>query len=212
VKTWARPTAVLLALAGTAILAWVGVTLVWGEPYTAIKAARAQGALKSELAGEGAAWTARRQARPSASVSERAVAFRRELEQGDAFGRITIPRLGLRTVVVQGTDRDDLARGPGHYPTTPLPGLGGTVAIAGHRTTYLQPFRHIDELQAGDRIVLTMPYGTFQYIVYTRAIVDDHDWSIVRPRSFEQIVLTACHPLYSASQRIVVSARLRSAV
>ena len=192
------------------MLAWVSVTLVWGEPYTAIKASRAQGALKHELARQDAAWTVRKRARPTATLSERAVAFRREVEQGDALGRIAIPRLGLRTVVVEGTDHDDLARGPGHYPTTPLPGLGGTVAIAGHRTTYLQPFRHIDELRAGDRIELTMPYGTFRYIVYARAIVDDRDWSIVRRRSFEQIVLTACHPLYSASQRIVVYARLRS--
>jgi sortase A len=194
------------------MLAWVSVTLVWGEPYTAFKASRAQGALKRELARQDAAWTDSRRAQPSVTFSERAVAFRRELEQGDALGRIVIPRLGLRTVVVEGTSGDDLARGPGHYPTTTLPGLGGTVAVAGHRTTYLQPFRHIDELRAGDRINLTMPYGTFRYVVYARAIVDDHDWSIVRRRSFEQIVLTACHPLYSASQRIVVYARLRSVV
>ena len=210
--TWARATAVLLALAGTAVLAWVGVTLVWGEPYTGFKAARAQDALGRELERQESAWTVGAQARPARTRRQQALTFRRELRHGDALGRLAIPRLGLRAIVVEGTDAGDLARGPGHYPTTSLPGLGGTVAVAGHRTTYSQPFRHIDELQAGDRVEMTTPYGTFRYVVYARAIVDDHDWSIVRRRSFEQIVLSACHPLYSASQRIVVFARLQSVV
>ena len=211
-RTWARATAALLAVAGIAVLAWVGVTLVWGEPYTAIKAARAQEALGRELERQESAWAVSASARPAATRTQQALTFQRELRQGDALGRLVIPRLGLRTVVVEGTDADELARGPGHYPSTSLPGLGGTVAVAGHRTTYSQPFRHIDELRAGDRIELTTQYGSFQYVVYAREIVDDHDWSIVRRRSFEQIVLSACHPLYSASERIVVFARLRSVV
>ncbi|MGH3079960.1 MAG: class D sortase [Gaiellaceae bacterium] len=155
-----------------------------------------------------AAWKVRAQA----SRKQRAVAFGKELRPGDALGRLEIPRLGLRVVVVEGTSADELARGPGHYPTTPLPGLGGTAAVAGHRTTYSHPFRHLDELGAGDRIDLTTPYGSFRYIVHGRRVVDDRDWSIVRPRSFEQLVLTACHPLYSAAKCIIVSARLGAAV
>ena len=117
----------------------------------------------------------------------------------------------LRTVFVEGTRKSDLARGPGHYRITALPGLGGVVAVAGHRTTYRQPFRHIDRLQPGDSIVLELPYGTFRYVVYAQRIVDDRDWSILRQRPFEKLVLSACHPLHSASQRIVVFARLRTA-
>ena len=134
--------------------------------------------------------------------------FRKGLRSGDAFGRIRVPRLNLRTVVVQGTSAADLARGPGHYRITTVPGLGGTVAIAGHRTTYLQPFRHVDALKRGDEIRLDMPYGSFRYVVYALKIVDDRDWTILRRRSFEQLVLSACHPLHSAAQRIVVFARL----
>jgi sortase A len=189
----ARRAAAVLALAGTAVLAWAALTLVWGEPFTAVTAARAQAALRQELA--------RRETAPSAS------AFRRGIHDGQAIGRIVVPRLGLRTVFVEGTSHRDLARGPGHYRITALPGAGGTVAIAGHRTTYLQPFRHLDRLRPGDRIVLELPYGTFRYVVYGRRIVDDQDWSILRRRSFEKLVLTACHPLHSASQRIVVFAR-----
>jgi sortase A len=176
-----------------AVLAWTAVTLAWGEPFTAVETARAQARLEREL---------------EAQPAERARAFRRNLRRGDAVGRIVVPRLDLRVVVVEGTRKSDLARGPGHYRITALPGLGGTVAIAGHRTTYLQPFRHLDRLEPGDRIYFELPYGTFRYVVYARRVVDDRDWSILRRRRFEKLVLTACHPLYSASQRIAVFARL----
>ena len=200
-KSVARPAAAVLALAGTLVLAWVAATLVWGEPFTAVAAARAQSELRAELA-------ATDRGNPSLSLERRAVSFRKRLHQGDAFGRLVVPRLGLASVVVQGTSRRDLTRGPGHYRITSLPGLGGTVAIAGHRTTYLRPFRHIDRLRAGDRITLEMPYGTFTYVVYGHRIVDDRDWSIIRRRPWEKLVLSACHPLHSASHRYVVFARL----
>ncbi|HET9675549.1 MAG TPA: class E sortase [Gaiellaceae bacterium] len=203
-RSVARPAAAFLALVGTVVLAWVAATLVWGEPFTAVAAARAQAGLRAELAATG-------RIDPSLPLKKRASTFRRGLRQGDAFGRIVIPKLHLRSVVVQGTSRHDLTRGPGHYRITSMPGLGGTVAIAGHRTTYLRPFRHIDRLRAGDRVYLQMPYGTFRYVVYARRIVDDRDWSIIRRRGWEKLVLSACHPLYSASHRIVVFARLEAA-
>ena len=68
-------------------------------------------------------------------------------------------------VFVQGTDESSLELGPGHYPETAMPGQGKTIAIAGHRTTYLAPFRHIDSMKTGDKITLKMPYGTFVYSV-----------------------------------------------
>jgi sortase A len=199
VRRAVRASAVALALTGVALLAWIGVTLVWGEPVTALKASHAQAELRSELA----------QAEVRGS-EQRAAAYRRGLRPGDAAGRIVVPRLGLSTVFVEGTSADELERGPGHYRITALPGLGGTVAVAGHRTTYLQPFRHIDDLRPGDRITVRMPYGTFGYVVTGHRIVDDTDWSILRRRSYEQLVLTACHPLHSASHRYVVFARLAS--
>src|SRR5919205_1034702 len=75
---------------------------------------------------------------------------------GDAIARITIPSIGVSKYVVEGTDTASLRKGPGHYPSTPLPGRRGTVAIAGHRTTYGAPFRHVDELRHRDRIVVDM--------------------------------------------------------
>jgi sortase A len=82
------------------------------------------------------------------------------------------------------------------------------VAIAGHRTTFGAPFRHIDELRAGDTITLSTVYGRFSYRVFAHEIVAKDDWSIIRPRRSETLVLSACHPLYSARQRWIVYARL----
>ena len=88
-----------------------------------------------------------------------------------------------------------------------MPGLPGTVAIAGHRTTYLAPFRNINELHKGDRIALEMPYANFTYRVQGVRIVSPSEYSVVRRVGYDRLVLTACHPLYSAAQRIVVFAR-----
>lgn len=207
-RAYARPLAAILALAGMAVFAWVAVTLVWGEPVTAITTSRAQAALRVELAEQTAASAPAPRGEPPVKLRRRAAAFHTRIREGEAFGTIVVPRLDLRMVVVEGTSADDLARGPGHYPMTSVPGLGDTVAVAGHRTTHLQPFRHLDKLRSGDSIYLEMPYGTFRYVVYADAIVDDHDWSILRPRPFEKLVLSACHPLHSAAQRLIVFARL----
>jgi sortase A len=110
--------------------------------------------------------------------------------------------------VVEGTDADNLRKGPGHYPETPLPGQRGTVAVAGHRTTYGAPFRNLNDLKPGERIVFELPYGTFVYRVDKTQIVDDSALWVTRPVGHPQLVLTACHPLYSAAQRIVAFARL----
>jgi len=114
---------------------------------------------------------------------------------------------GLDMVFVQGTDTLSLEKGPGHYPETLYPGEGGTIGIAGHRTTYLAPFRHIDSMDSGDKIVLEMPYGTIVYRVQKTAIVDPTDVWVVRSVGYERLVLSSCNPLYSAAQRFIVFAR-----
>jgi sortase A len=216
-----------LMAVGLALVAWVGVTLTWGEPFTSLYTRHEQQALSKELKALDRKWSAsERLSSPAASrragsaatttaLRARAVGFRKSLRDGRAFGRIIVPRLGLNMVVIEGTSEGDLEKGPGHYNArsgrrTSVPGTGGVIAIAGHRTTYLHPFRHIDDLRPGDDITLVMPYGTFRYRVYYHRVVDAREWRILRPRPFEKLVLTACHPLYSASHRFVVYARLKS--
>jgi len=216
---------VLLGLGGL-MLTWVVVTVTWGDPFTSLYTRHEQQALSRRLDTIDRHWAtpisvrainvvSRASARElaAARLRARAVAFRETLRAGAPIGRIVIPRLGVRMVVVEGTSKGDLEKGPGHYDSasgtnTGLPGMGGVIGIAGHRTTYLHPFRHIDDLRPGDRIELQMPYGWFHYTVYYRKIVDDEDWSILRRRPFEKLVLTACHPLHSATHRYAVFARL----
>jgi sortase A len=132
-------------------------------------------------------------------------------ENGDAMGFIRIDKIGLGTgdpeAVVEGVDVDDLRQGAGHYPTTPMPGQEGNTAIAGHRTTYGAPFRKIDELRRGEPVNVDMPDGRFVYRVQRTKIVDDQDLSVLGEVGYQRLVLSACHPLYSAAQRVIVFAR-----
>jgi sortase A len=211
---------------GVLLLAWLAVTIWWGDPITSAYTAYEQHRLSSRLAHVDDEWGGGLPVRgpsiaalttaggtPAIDRTRRtANAYARTLKDGAPVGRIIIPRIHLDMVVVQGTSESDLAIGPGHYDaasgeSTGLPGMKRVIAIAGHRTTYLHPFRHIDDLQSGDKIYLLMPYGTFTYTVFFHKVVSSDDWSILRPRRFEKLVLSACHPLYSASHRWVVFAR-----
>jgi sortase A len=212
---------------GVLLLAWLAVTIWWGDPITSAYTAYEQHRLSSRLAHVDDEWVAgglpvrgpsiaaltAAGGTPAVDRTRRtANAYARTLKDGAPVGRIIIPRIHLDMVVVQGTSESDLSRGPGHYDaasgeSTGLPGMKRVIAIAGHRTTYLHPFRHIDDLQSGDKIYLLMPYGTFTYTVFFHKVVSSDDWSILRPRRFEKLVLSACHPLYSASHRWVVFAR-----
>jgi sortase A len=212
-----RIVSITLITAGLFVLADVGLTLAYREPvssiYASIKQAQARDRL-TELESHYPSAADRRALR-GISGSRRRIALlaarlARRSGDGDPIGRIEVPAMdGLEAVVVQGTGTASLQKGPGHYPQTPFPGQRGTVAIAGHRTTYLAPFRHIDDLERGDAIRLEMPYATFVYRVQKTRVVDPGDVGIVRPVGYDRLVLSACHPLYSAAHRFVAFARLR---
>ncbi len=216
----ARRIGFLITGLGVLLLAWLALTIWQGEPITSLYTRYEQHALTARLATVERTWAEREASLASISstalkTKRAATAFARSLRDGAPIGRIVIPRIGLNMVVVEGTTTSDLERGPGHYDAasgaaTNLPGMGGVIAIAGHRTTFLHPFRHIDDLKSGDRITLAMPYGTFRYTVYLHKIVSSTDWSILRRRRYEKLVLSACHPLYSATHRWIVFARLSS--
>jgi sortase A len=195
----------LLAV-GLILIAEAAVTVLWQEPLTALWTRGEQKHLAVELDRMAPAPASTRTGAPT--LSGQARALERRTDEGGPLGRIVIPRIGAKFVFVQGTDTGELRKGPGHYTDTALPGVRGTVGIAGHRTTYLAPFRNIDDLKRGDVVELRMPYGNFAYTVTGTKIVSPRDVSVLRHRSGDWLTLTACHPLYSAAQRIVVSARL----
>ena len=90
-----------------------------------------------------------------------------------------------------------------------FPGIPGTTAIAGHRTTYLAPFRDIDLLKAGNHILLEMPYAHFTYTVTGQRVVAPTDVrAVVDDVGYSRLVLSACTPLFSAAQRLLVYASL----
>lgn len=180
----------VMVVSGVLLIVDAGLTVLWQEPISGLLAGREQGKLEDALAA------------PPPRV------LRKEPLPGDAIGRIEIPRIDLEKYVVEGTGTEDLRKGPGHYPDTPLPGEPGTAAIAGHRTTYGAPFRDIDDLRHDDRIFVDLPYGRFEYRVERVKVVDDEDLSVLRRVGHDRLVLSACHPLYSAAQRVIVFARL----
>ena len=198
---------------GVLLLVDAGLTLAWQEPVSAFMASREQSALGKELNGLDKQALLDKQSLASERDVERRLAKQARLqarrdEEGDPIGRLRMPTLDRSYVVVEGTDLTDLRKGPGHYPKTPLPGEGGTVGVAGHRTTYGAPFRSVDKLKAGDPLEMEMPYGRFFYRVDKVQVVKPNATWIVDKRKNEMLVLSACHPLYSAARRIVVFSTL----
>jgi sortase A len=205
----------VLIVAGVLLLADAGMTLAWQEPVSALYARLTQGSLGNDLdALEKKGLTPlERRALDNLDGHDRRIAFlarslKRRLDDGEAAGRIVIPKIGARFVVVEGTDAAALRKGPGFFDQTPLPGAGGTTAIAGHRTTYLAPFNDVDKLRKGDRIEVRMPYARFEYRVEGSKIVAPDAIEVIRRVGYDRLVLSACHPLYSAAKRIVVFGRL----
>jgi sortase A len=185
-----RFVASVMVVSGVLLIGDAAATLLWEEPVSALVAQRHQSKLEEQLA------------EPPPRV------LRKKPLPGDAIGRLEMPAIGAKDYVVEGTDTANLRRGPGHYPETPLPGERGTAAIAGHRTTYGAPFREIDKLKRGQVIGIDLPYGRYVYRVERTKIVDDSDFSVLRKVRHDRLVLSACHPLYSAAQRVIVFARL----
>jgi sortase A len=209
----------VLMIVGALLVVDSVLSVVWREPLTALTTAATQRQLATQ-------WGVLERAQPTAdelrtlarlrTQSQRVAFLARSLRArsaaGDAVGRVRILRIGVDFVVVKGTDARDLRRGPGLYDGVAFPGVPGTAAIAGHRTMYQAPFRHIDRLRPGDVVEIQMPYARFVYHVESHDIVSPKDVAVLRRLRYDRLVLSACHPLFSASERWVVSARLAQIV
>ena len=210
----ARITGTVLMAVGVLAIAWTVLVWRWQDPFTALYTHYQQHQLASSYehllatfpAPHYAAGASLAEAR--VEVRDAALAFRRGAKPGTAIGRIRIPRLGLNMVFVNGTDHDTLKKGPGRYLGSYMPGEGQLVYVAGHRTTYLAPFSHIDALRPGDRVTLSMPYGTFEYAITRHVIVKADDLAVLRSHGRELLALQACHPRFFATHRYIAYARL----
>ena len=210
-----------LITAGIVILVDVATTLLWQEPLSTVYGSIQQGRAEDSLDELERSFFARDDVEPlqrdssgqlSAAqrkqLEELARIFAEEADTGEGVGRLEIPSIEVESVIVEGTDTATLQKGPGRYPETAFPGQGRTIGIAGHRTTYGAPFNEINEIADGDEIIVEMPYATFTYVVQKHEIVEPSQVEIVRDVGYERLVLTACHPLYSAAQRWAVFAKL----
>jgi sortase A len=208
----------LAMLLGIALVGDALITVLWRDPITAVFAQHEQKELGKKLkSAEEAPLSAATLAlvkdahTRAGQFSALAADLRKRSESGDPLGRLEISRIDERFVFVSGSGNKSLKKGPGHYSNTALPGERGTVAIAGHRTTFLAPFRKLDRMRPGDRIWLTMPYGRFRYGVESMQVVAPENTSSLHPARHDRLVLTTCTPLFSAKRRIVVVARLEHA-
>lgn len=206
-----RPASLVLAVLGVLLLVEFAVTLVWREPVSALQAMGGQSDLdrrleRLERQGALAAQERTKSGKPR-SLSSLATDFRAQASEGSPVGRLWIPEMDLNQVVVAGTGAAGLEKGPGYYSSSSYPGERGTVAIAGHRTTFTAPFRHLNDLKPGDNIRLHTPYGRFVYRVTSRRILDPSQAKVLRNAGYRRLVLTTCHPLFSQAQRLVVVAK-----
>ncbi len=208
----------LALFVGLFLVANAVATAVWQDPITAVFTQADQKALNKELDQlEHASLPSDTLALVKNAGSEDSrmavlAGHLRDTGAGEPLGRIEVPRAGARFVFVSGTGEGALKKGPGHYAGSALPGEAGTVAIAGHRTTYEAPFRRLDRIHTGDEVILTMPYGRFSYSVEGSRVVSPSHVNVLRHVKHSRLVLTTCTPLFSAKRRLIITARLRRAI
>jgi sortase A len=204
----------LMILGGLLTLGWAVLVWQWQDPFTWVYTHRQQSRLSVQLDRQLARYEP--VAPPARSdslaavrrqVAVEAARYRRTIHRGQAIGRLTIGRIGLKIVLVDGTDHESLKKGPGLYDRSAVPGQGQLVYVAGHRTTYLAPFAHIDELRPGDFLTIEMPYATFKYVVTKHRVVAADDLAVLRSHDREVLILQACHPRFFASHRYLVYAK-----
>jgi sortase A len=168
---------------------------------------RGQDELRNELQRE---WSVPSGA-PSQQPKDPRKVVPRRVAAGKPLAVLDIPKIRLdNKVVVEGVGREELRKGPGHVPSTVLPGQDGTFGVSGHRTTYGAPFYRLNELAKGDTITVVTREAVYTYTVTRTAIVRPTDTQVLnnvtgpdgKPKA--TITLTTCHPRYSARQRLIV--------
>jgi sortase A len=202
----------LLAVAGVLTLGWALLVWQWQDPFTALYTTWKQHQLASQYDKRARTFTTTISGptvkAERASIAREAKRYRVSSKRGQVIGRIRVPRMGINMLLVNGTDHDTLKKGPGRDGRTFMPGENRLVYIAGHRTTYLAPFSHIDRLRRGDRVTIEVPYATFIYAVTRHRIVKSTDLSVLRSPRHELVELQACHPRFFATHRYIAYAKL----
>jgi sortase A len=190
--------------------AFVLYFLVYQLVGTNVSTSRDQAALRNQLERE---WAGTKPSSSGRGGPQRPTPRRVPIGQGLAI--IDIPKIQVKDVIVEGVGRDDLRKGPGHVPTTVLPGQPGTFGVSGHRTTYGAPFYRLNELAKGDTISIVTRDAVYTYAVTHSTVVQPSDVQVLDNvkgpdgKLKTTITLTTCNPRYSARQRLVVFGDLK---
>lgn len=188
----------LVIIAGLALAAYA----CWVFGYGYLEARAGQSDLRSlfSISGNGSV--------DLGYLAREADSMKARLNYLDPVGEISIPGIGVKWMIVEGSDDAALTKGPGHIRETQLPGAGENFAVAGDRVLYGAPFLNLDDVRVGDRITVRMPYATFVYRVSESFIVTPDDVSVLEPTGDEIITLLTCDPPWDIKQRIVIRGRL----
>jgi sortase A len=127
---------------------------------------------------------------------------------GEPVGRLSIPRLALDVVALEGVDDDTLRRGAGHFPGTALPGQVGNASFAGHRDSF---FRALRDVRSGDEVRVEAPDGDYLYRVTETRVVGPSEVGVIDPLGGSLLTLVTCHPfdwIGPAPRRFVVRGTL----
>src|SRR5437016_11836560 len=130
------------------------------------------------------------------------------IRAADMLTRVSIPRINMDAIVIEGASRKQLSIGPGHMIDTAMPGEPGNAVITGHRDTF---FRNIYELKRGDEIIVRRSGQVFKYQVTGKKIVEPEDISVLKPTVEPQLTLITCYPTYyigPAPKRLVIFSKL----
>ena len=173
-------------LCGSFLIGWVAFSLLSGRAHQQAYTATLENLQRTQIRG-------------------------RILQNGDVFGRISIPRLGMSAIIVEGIDEKTLRHAIGHFPESSMPESSGTVALAGHRDTF---FRGLEHIRMHDRVTLETATGKYSYQVIHTSIVSPYDIDVIRSSTQSDLTLVTCYPFHyvgQAPQRFIVQAlRIRS--
>jgi len=194
-----RAAAELAITAGVVLAVFVFYLLVWTNHRT--------GAAQADLAEDFHAQKASHHGKSTKAP-----------ESGEGLGILHIPALGKKWswVIVEGVGDEDLARGPGHFPGTAMPGDVGNFAVAGHRATHGEPFAYLDKLEVGDDVVVETMDGWLTYQVTWVRILSPSATEVLEPvaghpgekAKQRTLTLVTCNPRWSSTERLVVGASL----
>lgn len=215
VRLVVRTSAELLVTLGLVVVAFAVYVVFWSD----VQNAAAQSKLRDTFQAQ-VEQAARVQVSSGKGGAATPAPIASDLPSGSTLGVIRIPRLGddWSWVMVEGVADDDIAKGPGHFPGTAMPGQPGNFAVAGHRATHGEPFAHLDEVRKGDEISIETVNGTYAYVVDGSKIVDPTAVGVIDPVPGEPgatpkkalITLVTCNPRWGSTERMIISGHLTS--